>query len=46
MASLFDVITVAVVTLKLLVLFMILYHFVTETKKEEVAVAYASQMRR
>ncbi len=41
-----DVITVAVVTLKLLVVFMILYHVATEAKKEEVAVAYAFQMRR
>lgn len=46
MVSIFAVTMLAAVALKLLVVFMILYHVATEAKKEEVAVAYASQIRR
>ncbi len=44
--SLFDVILLAAVTLKLVVVFVLLHHLATEPKKTEVAVAYASQVRR
>jgi hypothetical protein len=44
--SLFDVVMLAAVTLKLLAVFVILHHLATEPKQGEVAVASASQVRR
>lgn len=44
--SLFDVVMLAAVTLKLLAVFVLLHHLTTEPKRGEVAIAYASQARR